>query len=134
MNQLQNIRSEVAQVKGLSKFTARLLIDDAKNRGSNLVENILKKFTKTKAKIYLLVDGFRSSREIGEGVGIKQQSAHGQLQWLRREGLVDFDNPGSRKTTYKKSGVEETIGLSNLLKKEFKLHEWLNKVTNSNVK
>lgn len=133
VDQLQNIRSEVVQVKGLSKFTVRLLIDDAKNRGSNLVEDILKKFTETKAKIYLLVNGFRSSREIGESVGIKQQSAHEQLQWLRREGLVDFDDPGSPKATYKKSGVEEVIGLSNRLKREFKLHDWLKKTTKPNA-
>lgn len=133
VNQLQDIRSEVSQVKGLSKFTARLIINDAKNRGINLIDDILKKFTIPKAKIYLLVDGFRSSVKIGKDVGIKQQSAHEQLQWLIREGLVDCDNPGSSKASYKKSAVEEVIGLSNLLKKRFNLYEWLNKIINPNV-
>lgn len=133
VDQLQNISSEVTQVKGLSKFTARLLINDAKNRGINLVDDILKKFTVRKAKIYLLVDGFRSSGEIGKDVDIKQQSAHEQLQWLTREGLVDCDNPGSSKAAYRKSAVEEVIGLSNILKKRFNLYEWLNKIINPNV-
>lgn len=129
VNQLQEIRSEVAQVKGLSKFTAHLLISDAKNRGIDLVDEILKKFTPVKAKIYLLVDGFRSSVKIGKSVDISQPAAHGHLQGLIKAGLIDRDNPGSTKAVYKKSGVEDAIGLSSLLKRKFGLHEWLDKAT-----
>lgn len=124
--QLQEIKNEVAQVRGLSKFTARLLINDAKSRGNNLVNEIVKKFTVTKTKIYLLSDGFRSSAKIGKQVGITQQAANKHLQGLIREGFIDCDNPGSSKAIYKKSAVEEVIGLSNLLKKKFNLYEWLN--------
>lgn len=127
LSQLQNIRSEIAQVKGLSKFTARLFINNAKNQGIDLVTQTLEKFTITKAMIYLLVDGFRSSVKIGKIVGIKQQSAHEQLHWLIKEGLIEADNMGSSKAAYRKSSVEEVIGLSNLLKRKFNLHDWLAK-------
>ncbi len=130
LNQLQNIKSEISQVKGLSKFTARLLINDARNRGIDLTNDIVKKFTIIKAKIYLLVDGFRSSATIGKNLGITQQTTHEHLQGLIKDGLVDRDNPGSSKALYKKSGVEDVIGLSNILKRKFNLYEWLNNIEN----
>jgi len=133
LNQLQDIKSEVAQVKGLSKFTARLLINDAKNRGINLVDDITKGFTLTKAKIYLLVDGFRSSVKMGKNTNITQQAAHEHLQNLIRDGLIDRDNSGSTKAVYKKSGVEDVIELSSLLKRKFNLYKWLDNVTGQDV-
>ncbi len=133
VSQLQDIKSEVAQVKGLSKFTARLLINDAKNRGIDLVDDILKKFTIVKAKIYLLVDGFRNSADIGKSVGITKQAAHRHLQGLIKEGLIDRDNPRSPKAVYRKSGVEDVVGLSNHLKRKFSLYEWLDSVMNRDV-
>jgi len=133
VNQLQDIRSEIAQVKGLSKFTARLLINDAKNRGINLVDDIIKRFTITKAKIYLLVDGFRSSVKIGKSAGITQQAAHQHLQNLIRDGLIERDNSGSSKAVYRKSGVEDVIGLSNLLKRKLNLYKWLDNMTGKDV-
>ncbi len=128
VDQLQEIRNEVAQVKGLSKFTARLLIDDAKNRKIDHVDKILKKFTVGRAKAYLLVDGFRSSAQIGRDLGIPPQNSHRHLNKLIEDGFIDRDNSGSSKATFRKSSVEDVIRLSNLLKKKFNLNKWLDEV------
>lgn len=128
VDQLQEIRNEVAQVKGLSKFTARLLIDDAKNRKIDHVDKILKKFTVGRAKVYLLVDGFRSNAQIGRDVGIPPQNSHRHLERLIEDGFIDRDDSGSSKATFRKSSVEDVIRLSNLLKKKFDLNEWIDNV------
>jgi len=132
-SQLQDIKQEVVQVKGLSELAVRLHIEDAKNRGSDLIRGVLDKFTLTKAKVYLLVDGFRSTREIARIVGIKQPTVHHHLDGLVNNFLVDRVNPGSPKAVFKKSAAENTLGLSTRLKKEFDLSKWLDEVTSENA-
>jgi len=123
--QLHEIKTEVRRLRGLSKFTTRLIINEAKSRGIDLVQAILAEFSEPRAKAYLLVDGFKTSTEIGNLLGISQQAAHQHLQKLIQGGYVNCENPHSPKTVFKKTEVEDALGLSRLLIRKFDLAEWL---------
>lgn len=122
--QLQKIKTEIRRIRGLSKFTAGLIIREAKSRGIDLVENALDEFTESSAKVYLLIDGHKTSTDIGKDLGISQQAAHQQLQNLIRMGYVDRQKPRSKNIIFRKSEVEDVLGLSRKLIKKFDLSKW----------
>lgn len=77
---------------------------------------LLKYFKKRKraAKVYLAVDGKRSSGNIAQVIQIHVQAVSNELSELESKGLVELKSWG----IYKKGKIDRIIGLSTELRKD----------------
>lgn len=81
-----------------------------------LVKLLVKYFSKRRraAKVYLAVDGKRSSGQIAEYLGILVQNVSKELSELESRGLVELKKWG----IYKKSKIDGILRLSTKLRKD----------------
>lgn len=84
--------------------------------GEELKELLLKFFSvrKRAAKVYLAVDGERTSGKIAEHLGLHVQAVSNEISELENKGLIELKKWG----IYKKSKIDAILRLSSELRKK----------------
>ena len=109
--ELDKIDEILAHVKSIDGQMSWIIRSESKD----LEKLLLNYFSRRKraAKVYLAVDGKRTSGQIAEYLGILVQNVSKELTELERRGLVELKKWG----IYKKSKIDSILRLSNSLRK-----------------
>jgi len=87
-----------------------------RSEGEELKRLLLEFFSSRRraAKVYLAVDGKRSSGKIAEHLGLQVQNVSNEINELESKGLIELKKWG----TYKKSKIDNILRLSSELRKD----------------
>lgn len=110
--QLDRIDEILSHVRSIDAQMTWVIRSEAKE----LEKLLLKYFSKRRraAKVYLAVDGKRSSGQIADCLGIHVQNVSKELAELESRGLVELERWG----IYKKSKIDGILRLSAKLRKD----------------
>jgi len=110
--ELDRIDEILTHVRSIDAQMAWVLRRDA----SELAELLVKYFSKKRraAKVYLAVDGNRSSGQIADLLDLHVQAVSNELSELESRGLVELKKWG----IYKKSKIDSIVRLSTKLRKD----------------
>jgi predicted transcriptional regulator len=110
--QLDRIDEILSHVRSIDAQMTWVIRSEAEELGKLLLEYFLNR--RRAAKVYLAVDGKRSSGEIADCLGILVQNVSSELSELESRGLVELRKWG----VYKKSKIDGILRLSTQLRKD----------------
>ena len=110
--QLNRIDEILSHVRSIDAQMTWVIRSEAKELEKLLLEYFQKR--RRAAKVYLAVDGKRSSGEIADYLGILVQNVSKELSELESRGLVELKKWG----IYKKSKIDGILRLSTKLRKD----------------
>jgi len=110
--ELDRIDEILTHVRSIDAQMAWVIRRDAPELTKLLVKYFSKK--RRAAKVYLAVDGKRTSGQIAENLQILVQNVSKELSELESRGLVELKKWG----IYKKSKIDDILRLSSLLRKD----------------
>jgi len=110
--QLDRIDEILSHVRSIDAQMTWIIRSEAKELKKLLIEYFKRK--KRAAKVYLAVDGNRSSGQIGQYLGLHVQAVSNELRELLNRGLIEL----KKWSVYKKSKIDNILRLSSELRKD----------------